>query len=173
MYWSDVGKNPKIEQAGMDGTARRVIVSTNLGLPTGLAIDHSSNRLYWTDAKLDRIEEFNLNTRNRKIIVSFNAGVTPYGLTMYQGWLYWSDWQTKSISRISANSGNKEVMVTGLKRPMDLFVYDQASSSPGTSLDFRTCILGTVQQLVGSLLKGKGLHYVKTLHKKMYTKYKT
>lgn len=52
LYWTDVGKNPKIEQATMDGTSRRTIVNENLGAPNGLTIDHSSNRLYWIDAKL-------------------------------------------------------------------------------------------------------------------------
>lgn len=139
MYWADVGKNPKIEQAAMDGTARRVIVSKNLGLPSGLAMDHSSNRLYWIDAKLNRIEEFHLNSRNRRVILS--SAVSPHGLTMHQGWLYWSDWKTKSISRVSASSGKREVIVTGLKRPTDLFVYDSASSSPGKSCTIETFVL--------------------------------
>lgn len=117
----------------MDGTARRVIVNENLGLPNGLTMDHSSNRLYWIDAKLDRIEEFNLNSRNRRVIFSFTTDVSPFGLTMNKDWLYWSDWKTRSISRLSTSSGNKEVIATGLKLPMDLFVYDATSSSPGKS----------------------------------------
>ena len=131
LYWTDVGKNPKIEQAAMDGTARRVIVNENLGAPNGLTMDHSSNRLYWIDAKLDRIEEFDLNNRNRRVILYFTTDVSPFGLTMNNDWLYWSEWKTKTISRVSKSRGKNEIIAYGLKIPMDLFVYDAAGSSPG------------------------------------------
>ena len=93
-------------------------------------MDHSSNRLYWIDAKLDRIEEFDLNNRNRRAIVSFTTDVSPFGLAMDQDWLYCSDWKTKTIFRVSTSIGINEVIAFGLKLPMDLFVYD-AASSPG------------------------------------------
>lgn len=131
LYWSDVGKNPKIEQAAMDGTSRRIIVNKNLGEPNGLTMDYSSNRLYWIDAKLDRMEEFDLNNRNRRFILSFTTDVSPFGLAMNQDWLYWSDWKTKTISRVSTSRGKKEIIASGLKIPMDLFIYDAAASSPG------------------------------------------
>ena len=131
LYWTDVGKNPKIEQAAMDGTARRIIVNENLGSPNGLTMDHSSNRLYWIDANRDRIEEFDLNNSNRRVILIFTTDVSPFGLAMNQNWLYWSDWKTKTILRVSTSEGKKEVIAFGLKLPMDLFVYDAASSSPG------------------------------------------
>ena len=126
-----MGKNPIIEQAAMDGTARRIIVKGNLGAPNGLTMDHSSNRLYWIDAKLDRIEEFDLNYRNRRVILSFTTDVSPFGLAMNQDWLYWSDWKTKTISRVSTSRGKHEIIAYGLKLPMDLFVYDSAASSSG------------------------------------------
>ena len=141
LYWTDVGKNPKIEQAAMDGTSRRTIVNENLGAPNGLTIDHSSNRLYWIDAKLDRIEEFDLNSRNRRVILSFTTDVSPFGLAMNQDWLYWSDWKTKTISRVSTSGGKKEIIAYGLKLPMDLFVYDAAASSPGERCSINTFVL--------------------------------
>ena len=131
LYWTDVGNSPKIEQAAMDGTSRRVIVNKNLGAPNGLTMDHSSNRLYWIDAKLDRIEEFDLNNRKRRVVLSFTTDVSPFGLAMNEDWLYWSDWKTKTISRVSASKGKKEIIAYGLKLPMNLFVYDAAASSPG------------------------------------------
>ena len=120
----------------MDGTSRRVIVSENVGAPNGLTMDHSSNRLYWIDAKLDRMEEFDLNNRKRRVILSFTADVSPFGLAMHQDWLYWSDWKTKTISRVSTSRGKKEIIAYGLELPMDLFVYDAASSSPGKCCTF-------------------------------------
>lgn len=56
MYWTDWGKQPKIERANLDGSDRAVLVNSNLGWPNGLALDHSTGKLYWGDAKTDKIE---------------------------------------------------------------------------------------------------------------------
>lgn len=56
MYWTDWGENPKIECAHLDGQERRVLVNTSLGWPNGLALDLQEGKLYWGDAKTDKIE---------------------------------------------------------------------------------------------------------------------
>merc|ERR1711962_722137 len=39
MFWSDWGREPKIERAGMDGSHREVIVQGSVRWPNGLALD--------------------------------------------------------------------------------------------------------------------------------------
>lgn len=39
IFWSDWGDPARIERCLMDGSGRKQIVHTNLGFPTGLAID--------------------------------------------------------------------------------------------------------------------------------------
>lgn len=56
MFWTDWGKRPKIERAALDGSMRLVIVSTDLGWPNGVAIDFQRRKIYWCDAKTDKIE---------------------------------------------------------------------------------------------------------------------
>lgn len=56
MYWTDWGQQPKIERANLDGTDRLVLVDSHLGWPNGLALDYSTGKLYWGDAKMDKIE---------------------------------------------------------------------------------------------------------------------
>lgn len=56
MYWTDWGEHPKIECASLDGQDRRVLVNTSLGWPNGLALDLQEGKLYWGDAKTDKIE---------------------------------------------------------------------------------------------------------------------
>lgn len=56
MYWTDWGENPKIERANLDGQERHVLVNTSLGWPNGLALDLQEGKLYWGDAKTDKIE---------------------------------------------------------------------------------------------------------------------
>lgn len=56
MYWTDWGQKPKIERANLDGSERVVLVNTSLGWPNGLALDYATGKLYWGDAKTDKIE---------------------------------------------------------------------------------------------------------------------
>lgn len=56
MYWTDWGEAPKIERADLDGTERLVMVNTSLGWPNGLALDYQERKIYWGDAKTDKIE---------------------------------------------------------------------------------------------------------------------
>ena len=124
MYWTDWGANPKIEQAEMDGSARRAIVTGSLTWPNGLTIDQATNRLFWADAKLDKIEMSDLNGGNRQLVMSSAANIHPYGLAVYKNVLYWTDWNSKSISRYNLSSGSQDTIVTGLQKPMDIHVFD-------------------------------------------------
>lgn len=56
MYWTDWGEHPKIERANLDGMDRVVLLNSSLGWPNGLAIDYTAGKLYWGDAKTDKIE---------------------------------------------------------------------------------------------------------------------
>lgn len=56
MYWTDWGVRPKIERASLDGKDRVVLLNSSLGWPNGLALDYATGKLYWGDAKTDKIE---------------------------------------------------------------------------------------------------------------------
>ena len=59
-----------IARAFLDGTNRKVIISTGVKWPNGLALDLTEGRLYWGDAIEDRIESANLIGGDRKVLVS-------------------------------------------------------------------------------------------------------
>jgi len=81
MYWSDWGDAPKIERANLDGSARVVLVNTSLGWPNGLTIDYDEGRIYWGDARLDRIETCRRDGSGRQILIN-NDLPHIFGLTM-------------------------------------------------------------------------------------------
>lgn len=57
LFWSDWNeKRPKIERAALDGSDRTILVKTGLGWPNGIALDLKTSKLYWCDAKTDKIE---------------------------------------------------------------------------------------------------------------------
>ena len=134
MYWTNWGSNPKIEQAGMDGSARQAIVTGNLIWPNGLTIDRKTNRLFWSDAKLDKIEVLDLNGGQRQLVMSSVANIHPYGLAVYQDMLYWTDWNSKSMSRFNLSSGHQQMIVKGLQKPMDIHVFDPSLRFSGTKV---------------------------------------
>lgn len=75
MYWSDWGAKPKIERAAMDGSMRTVLIRENLTWPNGLAIDHTTSKLYWADGGTKAIEYSNLDGTGRKILIGMlNTG---------------------------------------------------------------------------------------------------
>lgn len=68
MFWSEIGNEPKIERAGMDGSERRVVVSHSLSWPGGLALDALGDRIYWTDEKLQCIGSATLDGGGIKVL---------------------------------------------------------------------------------------------------------
>jgi len=71
MYWCDWSSNPHIAVAGMDGKNIRIFVSTNLKAPQSLTIDYPTNRLYWADIKLKKIETIRLDGTDRRVNICF------------------------------------------------------------------------------------------------------
>lgn len=76
MYWTDWEEDEvndsigRIEKAWMDGSNRRIFVTSNMLWPNGLTLDHSTSTMYWCDAYYDHIEKIHLNGTGR--MVSFN-----------------------------------------------------------------------------------------------------
>lgn len=70
MYWTDWGSEPKIEKAALDGSQRIILINSGLGWPNGLSIDYKEKKLYWGDAKTDKIEVSNLDGSDRRELVS-------------------------------------------------------------------------------------------------------
>jgi len=57
MFWSDWNeKAPKIERAALDGSSRTRLIDKELGWPNGIALDLEGGKIYWCDAKTDKIE---------------------------------------------------------------------------------------------------------------------
>ena len=120
MYWTDWGIHPKIERAGLDGSHRVTLVDSSIGWPNGITIDFLRRKIYWADAKLDKIEVMNLNGKNRKVILDKNVPHV-FGLTILRKRLYWTDWQRRSIESVNKRTGgDRKVIIHGLTNLMGL-----------------------------------------------------
>lgn len=73
MYWTDWEEDDvndgigRIEKAWMDGSNRRIFVTSNMLWPNGLTLDHSTSTMYWCDAYYDHIERIHLNGTGRMV----------------------------------------------------------------------------------------------------------
>lgn len=125
MYWTDVGEDPKIERAGMDGLRRSVLISTNIYWPNGLTIDYVNSKIYWIDAKLEYIRSCNLDGSDEVIFPHQLAH--PFALTLFDGTLFWTDWKTRSINSLTlwSDLADVEVIFKSINDPMDVHVYSE------------------------------------------------
>ncbi|EFX85945.1 hypothetical protein DAPPUDRAFT_237349 [Daphnia pulex] len=73
LFWSDWGSSPHIGSAGMDGSQW-----TN---PNGLVVDETIQRIYWREAKLNRIESLRIDGSDRKILCVKVTHRTRFGNT--------------------------------------------------------------------------------------------
>jgi len=105
MYWTDWGKLPKIERAALDGSHRITLVNASIAWPNGLSIDYLSRKIYWADAKLDKIEVMNLDGSNRRMVLSDRLPHI-FGFTVLGDRLYWTDWQKRAVQSVSKRTRN-------------------------------------------------------------------
>ena len=130
MFWGDWGSDAKIEKANMDGSNRaKILDSTVLRWPNGLAIDYDTSRLYWTDAKMDHIMSSNFDGGQRDHVAT---GLShPFGLDVYNGYVYWGDWVERRLLR-TRKKFMTSVLLRDVKGLMEVRVYKKELISDNT-----------------------------------------
>lgn len=123
MYWTDWGEKPYIKRATMNGINIKAIIQSNLGWPNGLSVDMDASRIYWADARTDRIESATLDGKDRRVVVSNVPHV--FGVTLYENYIYWTDWATRSVMRADKISGDNRISLKEKldAQPMDIKIF--------------------------------------------------
>ena len=115
----------------MDGSERRVLISGNhIEWPVDLAIDYTTERLYWIDAKLKVIKHCDMDGSNVREVV--NQGIIePSGITVFEDHMYWID--QKAIKKANKFTGkNETILVHEAFSPRDLHIYHPQRQPTGT-----------------------------------------
>ena len=100
MFWTAYasGGTAKIKRSFMDGSERQTIVSSFLSQPNGITVDYISERIYWSDSALDKIEYCNYDGTGRMEVDTEASGLFhPVALTVVDKILFWTDWETDSL----------------------------------------------------------------------------
>ena len=101
MYWTNWNeRQPSIQRSYLTGWKVESIIVDRVGVPNGLAIDHKAQKLYWSDARLDKIERCEMDGTNRQVVLKDKAK-HPFGLAVYGDFVYWTDWILRAVVRVN------------------------------------------------------------------------
>ncbi|XP_047660953.1 low-density lipoprotein receptor-related protein 2 isoform X8 [Tachysurus fulvidraco] len=114
MLWSEIGKESRIEQAGMDGSERNVLLSHGLSWPVALAVDIVTDRIYWVDEKLKCIGSATMNGEDIRML-QLTETSSPFSVAVFNDLVYWSDTERLAIHGAHKITGKNRKVI--LKRP--------------------------------------------------------
>eukprot|EP00105_Crassostrea_gigas_P046569 XP_019930717.1 PREDICTED: low-density lipoprotein receptor-related protein 6-like [Crassostrea gigas] len=106
LFWTEVGIKGKIGRATMDGTSRNYITTTGIEMPNGLTVDFTSNRLFWTDGLLNRIESSDFNGGNRQVL-AYDSDALINDIVVHGQYLYYTAWHRQKIIKMNKRTGSK------------------------------------------------------------------
>ena len=114
----------------MDGSSRMSLHTTNLRTPYALAIDYTTQTLFWADYALNKLESSSTDGSNRRVLRSNLQN--PYGMIFYAGMLYWTDWTYNGIYSTLLSNPNiiTSLLYLGVD-PYDIHVIDEGVQYEG------------------------------------------
>lgn len=117
----------------MDGSGRTALHTTNLLTPHALAIDYSTQTLYWADSSLNTLESSRTDGSNRTLL---NSNLRdPYAMTFFAGRLYWTDLSHNGIySTLTSLPNNITSFLFLNEDPYGIQVIDEELQLEGSSI---------------------------------------
>ncbi|CAL1298011.1 unnamed protein product [Larinioides sclopetarius] len=121
IYWTNWNtRNPSIQRAFLSGFDLQSIIETNIRMPNALALDHKAQKLYWSDARLDKVERCNLDGTERYVLLNEHPQ-HPFDLAVYGDFIFWTDWVSHAVMRADKYTGNNVVTLRkNIARPMGI-----------------------------------------------------
>ncbi|XP_014241482.1 low-density lipoprotein receptor-related protein 1 [Cimex lectularius] len=128
LYWTNWNNNrPSIQRAFTNGRMKESIITTEIRMPNAIALDHYAQRLYWADARLDKIERCDYNGMHR-IVLSLANTQHPFAMAVHGDYVFWSDWSVQAIFRADKLTGANRVMMRKYdSRPMGIAAVSNTS----------------------------------------------
>lgn len=86
LFWTDIGAQPVVESASLEGKDRTVIARTSLESPRGLTIDFTEDRLFWCDQRRGVVETAALDGSDRRVLLENQVGEACVTHILITGW---------------------------------------------------------------------------------------
>ncbi|KAG8509659.1 Low-density lipoprotein receptor-related protein 2 [Galemys pyrenaicus] len=117
MYWSETGDEPQIEQAGMDGSNRKILIDQGLGWPTTIALDQLSWKIFWSDDKFHSIGSANLDGTDIRML-QLTQIKSPFSVAVFEDEVFWSEVKTRTVQHMKKSTGkNRAVLIKRFEQP--------------------------------------------------------
>ena len=123
VYWTNWNNNASIQRASPhNGYKIESIIKTDIRVPNGLAIDYERRKLYWCDARLDKIETCNMDGTNRKVL-TYASPQHPFALAVWRNYVFWTDWLARGVFKADKYTGLQLTQIKKVsQRPMGIAV---------------------------------------------------
>lgn len=163
IYWTNWNSHsPSIQRAFFSGFDKQSIITTDITMPNALALDHQAEKLYWGDARIDKIERCEYDGSNR-IILSKIAPLHTFDMAVYGEFIFWTDWVLHAVMRANKYTGEDVVQLRkDIRRPMGIVAIsdnmDACAKNPCRHLNGNCddiCKLDPQGQVVCSCFNGK------------------
>ena len=90
-------------------------------MPNALAVDSGSRKVYWGDARLDKIERVDMDHPTHRIVLSKANPQHPFDMAIHGDYLFYTDWVLHAVVRINKYSGEGVTWLkTDIRKPMSL-----------------------------------------------------
>ncbi|RWS16456.1 hypothetical protein B4U79_10678 [Dinothrombium tinctorium] len=121
VYWTNWNvARPCVQRAYLSGFDVHSIITTDIRMPNAVALDHNIQKLFWSDARLDKIERCNFDGSDRVIILS-ETPQHPFDLAVYGDSIFWTDWVAHAVFRANKYTGANLIMLRrNVARPMGI-----------------------------------------------------
>ncbi|CAH2224426.1 prolow-density lipo receptor-related 1 [Pelobates cultripes] len=131
MFWTNWNEqHPSIMRASLSGGNVVTIIDKDIRTPNGLAIDHRAEKLYFSDATLDKIERCEYDGSRRYGILKSDP-VHPFGLAVYGDYIFWTDWVRRAVQRANKYLGSDLKQLRGdiPQQPMGIIAVANDTNS--------------------------------------------
>ncbi|XP_059475497.1 low-density lipoprotein receptor-related protein 1 isoform X2 [Neocloeon triangulifer] len=142
VYWTNWdAQRPAIQRSYFRSIGVDSIITTNIRMPNAITLDHKEIKLYWADARMDKLERCEYDGSNR-MILSKTTPQHPFDIAVYGGFVFWTDWVTHAVMRANKYTGEETITLRReVPRPMGIIAVAEdaddctASSSPCRKLN--------------------------------------
>lgn len=128
IYWTNWNNQAaSIQRSYITGYGVESIITTDIKMPNALTIDYEDHKLYWADARLDKIERTDYDGTHR-FVLAHSVPKHPFSIAVYGNLLYWTDWVLHAVIRANKFSGHEVVFLRkDIGRPMGIVAVQNTS----------------------------------------------
>lgn len=124
VYWTNWNaRSPSIQRADPEkGYKVEAIIDTQIKVPNGITIDQQLRRIYWCDARLDKIEYCDMNGSNRAVLIHALTQ-HPFALATWDKYVLWTDWLARGVYKADKFTGHQLSQIKKvIQRPMGIAI---------------------------------------------------